>query len=162
MQSIIIHRLLFHCLEISRKNAHNMKTTGLPCSLTKYILAMICRNFLSISVFFLSNKSVLQKTLPVSQQFLTSTFNQLLQENKELCLILKQSLFIIFLLLNIFVTVKSVLLKCLFVCLFVCNRGDTIQYHNSLQSRELGQAPMLQVFLTPMQALSSYLRQQMV
>ena len=32
--------------------------------------------------------------------------------------------------------------------LFVCNRGDTIQYHGSLRSRELGQAPMLLVFLT--------------
>jgi hypothetical protein len=31
----------------------------------------------------------------------------------------------------------------------VCNRGDTIQYHGGLRSRELGQAPMLQVFLTP-------------
>ena len=27
--------------------------------------------------------------------------------------------------------------------LFVCNRGDTIKYHGSLRSRELGQAPML-------------------
>ena len=33
-----------------------------------------------------------------------------------------------------------------FVCLFVCNRGDTIQYHGGLRSRELGQAPMLLVF----------------
>ena len=33
-----------------------------------------------------------------------------------------------------------------FVCLFVCNRGDTVQYHGSLRSRELGQAPMLQDF----------------
>ena len=32
-------------------------------------------------------------------------------------------------------------------CLFVCNRGDTIQYHGVLWSRELGQAPMLLVFL---------------
>ena len=32
--------------------------------------------------------------------------------------------------------------------LFVCNRGDTIQYHSGLGSRELGQAPMLLVFLT--------------
>ena len=39
--------------------------------------------------------------------------------------------------------------------MFVCNRGDTIQYHGGLQSRELGQAPMLLVFLTPSQALSS-------
>ena len=46
--------------------------------------------------------------------------------------------------------------------LFVCTRGDTIQYHGSLRSRELGQAPMLQVFLTPRQALSSQPRQQMV
>ena len=36
----------------------------------------------------------------------------------------------------------------LFVCLFVCNRGDAIQYHGGLQSRELGQVPMLLVFLT--------------
>ena len=46
--------------------------------------------------------------------------------------------------------------------LFVCNRGDTVQYHGGLRSRELGQAPMLQVFLTPKQALSSHPRQQMV
>ena len=46
----------------------------------------------------------------------------------------------------------------LFVCF--CNRGDTIQYHGGLQSRELGQAPMLLVFLTPRQALSSHPRQQ--
>ena len=45
--------------------------------------------------------------------------------------------------------------------MFVCNRGDTIQYHGGLQSRELGQAPMLLVFLTPRQALSSNPRQQM-
>ena len=47
-------------------------------------------------------------------------------------------------------------------CLFVCNRGDNIQYHSGLRSRELGQAPMLQVYLTPRQALSSHPRQQMV
>ena len=35
------------------------------------------------------------------------------------------------------------------------NRGETVQYHISLQSRELGQAPMLLVFLTNRQALSS-------
>ena len=35
----------------------------------------------------------------------------------------------------------------------------TIQYHSGLGSRELGQAPMLQVFLAPRQALSSYKRQ---
>ena len=46
--------------------------------------------------------------------------------------------------------------------LFVCNRGDTMQYHGSLQSRELDQAPMLLVFHTPRQALSSHLHQQMV
>ena len=46
--------------------------------------------------------------------------------------------------------------------LFVCNRGDTIQYHGGLRSRELGQASMLLVFLTPRQALSSHPRQQMV
>ena len=45
-------------------------------------------------------------------------------------------------------------------CLFVCNRGDNIQYHSGLRSRELGQAPM--VFLTPRQALSSHLLKQMV
>ena len=27
------------------------------------------------------------------------------------------------------------------VCLFVCNRGDTVQYHSGLRSRELGQLP---------------------
>ena len=32
-------------------------------------------------------------------------------------------------------------------CLFVCNKGDTIQYLSGLQSRELGQALMLLVFL---------------
>ena len=47
------------------------------------------------------------------------------------------------------------------LCLYVCNRGDTIQYHGGLRSRELGQAPMLLVFLTPRQALSSHQRQQM-
>ena len=46
--------------------------------------------------------------------------------------------------------------------LFVCNRGDTVEYHGGLRSRELGQASMLQVFLTPRQALSSHPRQQMV
>ena len=45
------------------------------------------------------------------------------------------------------------------VCLFVCNRGDTIQYHGGLRSRELGHAPLLLVFLTPRQALSSHPRQ---
>ena len=39
---------------------------------------------------------------------------------------------------------------------FSFNRGDTIQYHGDLQSRELGQAPVLLVFLTPRQALSSH------
>jgi hypothetical protein len=48
------------------------------------------------------------------------------------------------------------------ICLFVCNRGDTIHYHGGLWSRELGQAPMLLVFLTPRQALSFHPRQQMV
>ena len=43
-------------------------------------------------------------------------------------------------------------------CLFVC----TAQYHGSLRSRESGQAPMLQVFLTPGQALSSHPHQQTV
>ena len=37
----------------------------------------------------------------------------------------------------------------------VCNRGYNVQYHGGLPSRELGQAPMLPVFLTPSQALSS-------
>ena len=45
---------------------------------------------------------------------------------------------------------------------FVCNREDTIQYHGGLRSRELGQAPMLLVFLTPRQVLSSHPLQQMV
>ena len=49
-----------------------------------------------------------------------------------------------------------------FLLLFVCYRGDTVQYHGGLQSRELDQAPILQVFLTPRQALSSHPRQQMV
>ena len=34
-----------------------------------------------------------------------------------------------------------------------CNKGDTIQYLSGLGSRELGQAPMLLVFLSPRQAL---------
>ena len=42
---------------------------------------------------------------------------------------------------------------------FVCNRGDTIQYQGGLGSRKLGQAPLLLVFLTPRQALSSHPRQ---
>ena len=46
--------------------------------------------------------------------------------------------------------------------LFVCNRGVTVQYHGCLRSRELGQAPMLLMFLTPRQALSSHPQQQMV
>ena len=46
--------------------------------------------------------------------------------------------------------------------LFVCNRGGTIQYHGGLWARELGQAPMLLVFLTPKQALSSHPPLQMV
>ena len=50
--------------------------------------------------------------------------------------------------------------KCFFV--LFCGRRDTVQYHGGLPSRELGQAHMLQVFLTPRQALSSHLRQQMV
>ena len=44
-----------------------------------------------------------------------------------------------------------------FFCFF-CNRGDTIQYHGGLRSKELGQAPMLLVSLSPRQALSSHLR----
>ena len=51
---------------------------------------------------------------------------------------------------------------CRTILLFVCNRGDTIQYHGGLRSRELGQAPILLVFLTPRLALSSHPRQQMV
>ena len=39
--------------------------------------------------------------------------------------------------------------------LFVCNRGHTIQYHGGLQTRKLGQAPIL-VFLIPRPALSSH------
>ena len=35
-----------------------------------------------------------------------------------------------------------------YICLFDCNRGDTMQYHNWLQTRKLGQAPIL-VFLIP-------------
>ena len=31
--------------------------------------------------------------------------------------------------------------------LFVCNRGDTLQYHGGLWSKELCQTPLLQVFL---------------
>ena len=46
------------------------------------------------------------------------------------------------------------------VCLFVT--GHTVQYHGGLRSRELGQAPMLQVFLTPRQALSSHPRQDFI
>ena len=50
----------------------------------------------------------------------------------------------------------------LYHVLFVCNRGNTIQYHGGLKSRELCQTPLLQMFLTPRQALSSQLRQHMV
>ena len=39
---------------------------------------------------------------------------------------------------------------------------STLEYHSGLRSRELGQAPMQQVFLTPRQELSSHPRQQMV
>ena len=39
---------------------------------------------------------------------------------------------------------------------------EEIQYHDGLRSRELGQAPMPLVFLTPRQALSSHPHQQMV
>ena len=46
--------------------------------------------------------------------------------------------------------------------LFVCNRRDTTQYHYDLRSMELGQAPMLLVFQTPRQELSSHPHQQMV
>ena len=42
---------------------------------------------------------------------------------------------------------------------FFFNRGDTTQHHGGLQSRELCQAPMLLVFLTHRQALSSHPRQ---
>jgi hypothetical protein len=54
---------------------------------------------------------------------------------------------------------QDIILSCF---LFVCNRRDTIQYYGGLRSRELGQAPMLQVFLTPRQALSSHTLKQMV
>ena len=37
--------------------------------------------------------------------------------------------------------------------MFFCNRGDTLQYLSGLGSRELGQAPMLLVFLSPRQGL---------
>ena len=40
----------------------------------------------------------------------------------------------------------------------ICNRVDTLQYHGGLRSRELCQAHMLLVFLTPRQALSSHPR----
>ena len=39
------------------------------------------------------------------------------------------------------------------------NREDTLQYFSDLQSRELGWAPMLLVFFSPKQSLSSHLRQ---
>jgi hypothetical protein len=49
-----------------------------------------------------------------------------------------------------------------FFFFFFSNRGDTLQYHGGLRSsdstRELGQAPILQLFLTPRQALSSHPR----
>ena len=46
----------------------------------------------------------------------------------------------------------EIFLMFFFVFLFLfCNRGDTIQYHGGLRSRELGQAPMVLV-----QALSSH------
>ena len=44
-----------------------------------------------------------------------------------------------------------------FFCFCFSNRGDTIQYHGGLRSWELGQAPMLLVFPSPRQALSSHL-----
>ena len=55
-------------------------------------------------------------------------------------------------------------LKCLilFFFFFFVNREDTIYYHGRLQSRKLGQALMLLVFLTPRQALSSHPLKQMV
>ena len=37
---------------------------------------------------------------------------------------------------------------------FFCNRGDDVQYHGGLRSRELCQAPMVLVFLTPRQDLA--------
>ena len=46
---------------------------------------------------------------------------------------------------------KTILISTLWFCLFVRNRGDTIQYHSSPRSRELGQGPILLVFLTPRQ-----------
>ena len=45
-----------------------------------------------------------------------------------------------------------------FFCFLFFNRGDTIQYFGGLRSRELGQAPILLVFLFPRQALSSHHR----
>ena len=50
----------------------------------------------------------------------------------------------------------------LFILVFVCNRGDTIQYRGGLWSRELGQASILLMFLTPRQALSSHPHRKMV
>ena len=41
-------------------------------------------------------------------------------------------------------------------------RGDTVQYHGGLQSRELGQATVLLLSLTPRQVSSSHPCQQMV
>ena len=46
--------------------------------------------------------------------------------------------------------------------LVCCNRGDTLQYHGGLQSKELCQAPMLLVFLTPRQVLSSHPLKQII
>ena len=50
---------------------------------------------------------------------------------------------------EIFEIYAGIFNKQLKFCLFVCNRGDTILYYGRLQSRELGQVPMLLVFLTP-------------
>ena len=61
---------------------------------------------------------------------------------------------LIFGMISIVVSISNTLL----IEVFVCHRGDTI----GTVSRELGQAPMLLVFLTPRQASSSHPRQQMV
>ena len=59
-----------------------MHTTWKPLDYLAHLLNIslqwFVETFYPFQFFFLSNKSVLQKTLPVSQQFLTSTFNQLL------------------------------------------------------------------------------------
>ena len=59
-----------------------MHTTWKPLDYLAHLLNIslqwFVETFYPFQFFFLSSKSVLQKTLPVSQQFLTSSFNQLL------------------------------------------------------------------------------------